>query len=111
MLLLKGSPPCPGSQEQRIPECIEHTLLPHGLLHLWVPCYHDNLHHQVVATLSNHVDHLPVTDLYHILSVDLEKRSEGKVVPQGDWDRASIFKFDASAPKGLLVLVSLSWSY
>lgn len=50
------------------------TFLPRALLHVRVAGYHDNLDHEAVAALPDHVDDLPVTDLHHVLTVDLRHR-------------------------------------
>lgn len=47
------------------------TFLPSALLHVGVAGYHDNLDHEAVATLPDHVDDLPVTNLHHVLTIDL----------------------------------------
>lgn len=49
------------------------TFLPRTLLHVGVSGYHDYLYHEAVATLPDHVDNLSVTDLHHILPIDLVK--------------------------------------
>lgn len=50
------------------------TFLPRALLHVRVAGYHDNLDHEAVAALPDHVDDLPVTNLHHVLTVDLRHR-------------------------------------
>lgn len=59
------------------PGCSRKTLtfLPRAFLHVGVAGYHDNLDHEAVATLPNHVDNLSVTNLHHILTVDLGQTS------------------------------------
>lgn len=47
------------------------TSLPSGVLQLRVSSNHDDFHHETVAALSDHVDHLPMTNFHHILAVDL----------------------------------------
>jgi len=47
------------------------TSLPSSVLQLRVSSNHHNFHHQAVAALSDHVDHLPVADLHDIMAVHL----------------------------------------
>lgn len=47
------------------------TFLPRPVVHVRVAGNHDDLHHEAVATLPDHVDHLPVANLHHILPIDL----------------------------------------
>lgn len=47
------------------------TPLPRGVLQLRVSSHHHHLHHEAVPALTDHVDHLPVTDLHHILAIHL----------------------------------------
>lgn len=47
------------------------TFLPRTVVHVRVAGNHDDLDHEAVATLPDHVDHLPVADLHHILPIDL----------------------------------------
>lgn len=47
------------------------TSLPSCVLQLWVSSHHDDFHHEAVATLADHVDHLPVAHLDHILPIHL----------------------------------------
>lgn len=47
------------------------TFLSRAVIHVRVAGNHDDLDHEAVATLPDHVDHLSVTNLHHILSVDL----------------------------------------
>lgn len=47
------------------------TFLPRTVVHVRVAGNHDDLDHEAVATLPDHVDHLPVANLYHILPIDL----------------------------------------
>lgn len=47
------------------------TFLPRTVVHVRVAGNHDDLDHEAVAALPDHVDHLPVANLHHILSVDL----------------------------------------
>lgn len=47
------------------------TFLPRTFVHVGVASYHYNLNHEAVATLPDHVDDLPVTDLHHVLTIDL----------------------------------------
>lgn len=49
------------------------TLLSGAVIHVGVAGNHDDLDHEAVATLPDHVDHLSVTNLHHILPVDLER--------------------------------------
>lgn len=50
------------------------TFLSGTLLHVGVAGYHDNLDHEAVAPLPDHVDHLPVTNLHHVLTIHLGER-------------------------------------
>lgn len=52
-------------------ELEKRTFFPGAVLHVRVAGHHHNLHHQAVAPLPDHVDDLPVTNLHHILTVDL----------------------------------------
>lgn len=52
-------------------ENVTLTFLPSSVLQLRVSSDHHNFHHETVATLSNHVDHLPVANLHYILAVHL----------------------------------------
>lgn len=47
------------------------TLLPGAVVHVRVACYHDDLHHEAVPSLTDHVDHLPMAHLHHVLTVHL----------------------------------------
>lgn len=47
------------------------TSLLSSVLQFRVSSYHHNFHHETVAALSDHVDHLPVADLHHILAIHL----------------------------------------
>lgn len=48
------------------------TPLPSSVLQFRVSSDHYNFHHETVAALSDHVDHLPVANLHHILAVHLK---------------------------------------
>lgn len=48
------------------------TFLPSSVLQLRVPGNHDNFDHEAVATLPNHVDHLTVANLHHVLAIHLK---------------------------------------
>ncbi|TNN50441.1 hypothetical protein EYF80_039367 [Liparis tanakae] len=48
------------------------TSLPSRVLQLRVSSDHHNFHHQAVAALSDHVDHLPVAHLHHVTAVHLQ---------------------------------------
>lgn len=52
-------------------ESLTLTSLPGGVLQFRVPSDHHDFHHEAVAALSDHVDHLPVADLHHVLAVHL----------------------------------------
>lgn len=52
------------------------TFLPGTIVHVRVAGDHDDLDHEAVATLPDHVDHLSVADLHHVLSVDLGRTTE-----------------------------------
>lgn len=58
-------------EPQPLPRWQPLTFLSGALLHVGVAGYHDNLDHEAVAALPDHVDDLPVADLHHILPVDL----------------------------------------
>lgn len=47
------------------------TFLSGAIIHVRVAGNHDDLDHEAVAALPDHVDHLSVADLHHILPVDL----------------------------------------
>lgn len=47
------------------------TSLPSRVLQFGVSSNHHDFYHETVAALSDHVDHLPVADLHHILAVYL----------------------------------------
>lgn len=47
------------------------TSLPSSVLQFRVSSNHHNFYHETVATLSDHVDHLPVANLHHILAIHL----------------------------------------
>lgn len=47
------------------------TFLPSGVLQLRVAGNHDDFDHEAVAALPNHVDHLAVANLHHILAIYL----------------------------------------
>lgn len=47
------------------------TFLPRTVVHVRVAGNHDDLDHEAVAALPDHVDHLPVANLHHILPIDL----------------------------------------
>lgn len=55
------------------------TFLPRAFLHVRVAGYHDNLHHEAVAALPDHVDDLPMANLHNILAVDLRYKQRGVV--------------------------------
>lgn len=52
------------------------TFLPSSVLQFRVSSNHHNFHHETVATLSDHVDHLPVANLHYILAVHLTETQE-----------------------------------
>lgn len=52
-------------------ENVTLTSLPSSVLQFRVSSNHDDFHHETVAALSDHVDHLPVANLHHILAVHL----------------------------------------
>lgn len=52
-------------------ESLTRTSLPSGVLQFRVSSDHHDFHHEAVAALPDHVDHLPVADLHHILAVNL----------------------------------------
>lgn len=54
------------------PRKYKPTLFSCTILHARVAGYHDHLDHEAVATLSDHVDDLPVTHFNHILTIDLD---------------------------------------
>lgn len=56
------------------------TFLPGTIVHIRVAGDHDDLDHEAVATLPDHVDHLSVADLHHVLSVDLGETTETATV-------------------------------
>lgn len=47
------------------------TSLPSSVLQFRVSSNHHNFYHETVATLSDHVDHLPVANLHDVLAVYL----------------------------------------
>lgn len=47
------------------------TSLASGVLQFRVSSNHHNLYHETVATLPDHVDHLPVANLHHVLAIHL----------------------------------------
>lgn len=47
------------------------TFLPSSVLQLRVAGNHDDFDHEAVAALPNHVDHLAVANLHHILAIYL----------------------------------------
>lgn len=57
-------------------EFVSLTFLSDPFLHIRIPGNHDNLDHETVATLPDHIDHLPVSHLNHILTIHLEKRKK-----------------------------------
>lgn len=52
-------------------EILSPTPLPGGILQFRVSSNHHNFHHETIAALSDHVDHLPVANLHHIVAVHL----------------------------------------
>lgn len=52
-------------------ESLSPTFLPSSVLQLRVSGNHDDFYHEAVAALPNHVDHLPVANLHHILAIHL----------------------------------------
>ncbi len=54
-------------------EFVSLTFLSDPVLYIRVPGNHDNLDHEAVAALPDHIDHLPVSHLNHILTIHLEK--------------------------------------
>lgn len=56
---------------------IRLTFLPSSLLQFRVSSNHHNFYHEAVAALSDHVDHLSVTNLHHILAIHLKNHKQG----------------------------------
>lgn len=54
------------------------TFLPCCVIWIKIPGYCDNLQHEVIAPLSNHVHHLPVANFHYILIINLH-RKEGVI--------------------------------
>lgn len=74
-----------------------------SFIHVRVPGDHHHLDHQRVAPLSDHVHHLPVADLHHVLPVHLwHRHPQPQLICEG-WD-AFCFWVSAEVASSCLAL-------